>query len=85
VARERFLEFVQHLAEGKKSPALIFVTHHVEEITPGFTHALLLRSGRVEQAGPVDEVLTSAALSRIFGAPLRLRRREGRWQLHGIH
>lgn len=83
VAREKFLTFLQKLAEKKNSPALIFVTHHVEEITPAFTHALILRQGRVEASGPLDTVLTSAALSRAFGAPLDLHREHGRWALSG--
>ena len=53
----------------------MLVTHHVEEITPAFSHALLLRAGRVLAAGPREAVLNSANLSRTFGAPLRLRRR----------
>jgi iron complex transport system ATP-binding protein len=81
VARERFLEFIQKLATRRNSPALIFVTHHVEEITPAFTHALLLRAGKVDGAGKISGVLTSAALSRAFGASLRLRQKQGRWSL----
>jgi iron complex transport system ATP-binding protein len=82
VARERFLEFIEELAHRRHSPALIFVTHHVEEITPAFSHALLLRQGGVEGAGPLKKVLTSAALSRVFEAPLRLRRVGGRFALY---
>jgi len=84
VARERFLEFIEKLAHRRQSPALIFVTHHVEEITPAFTHALLLRRGRVDGAGPISEVLNSAALSRVFHAPLQLRRKDGRLALSGV-
>jgi hypothetical protein len=62
---------------SRRTPALVLVTHHVEEITPAFTHALLLRAGRVLAAGPVRRVLTSANLTATFGAPLRLRRRSG--------
>ena len=47
------------LLAGKNSPALVLVTHHVEEIMPAFTHALLLRRGRVHAAGPRRQVLTS--------------------------
>ena len=79
VARETFLQFINELAQrsathhsSRRSPALVLVTHHVEEITPAFTHALLLRSGRVHAAGPRDQVLTSENLSATFGAPLRL-------------
>jgi iron complex transport system ATP-binding protein len=89
VARENFLHFVDRLASpgksrgsrGPFSPALVLVTHHVEEITPAFTHALLLRSGRVLAAGPRERVLTSANLSATFGSPLRLARSGARYRL----
>ena len=82
VARENFLAFIEHLAAKKSArPALVFVTHHVEEIMPSFTHALLLRAGRIVAAGPRARVLTSAQLSATFDAPLRLRRLGPRYQL----
>jgi len=84
VAREKFLGYVEKLARRKKVPAaptLVLVTHHVEEITPAFTHALLLRRGEVLAAGPRGRVLTSANLTATFGAPLRLARRGGRLHL----
>ena len=86
VAREQFLGFMQRLAartiSGKNSPTLLFVTHHVEEIVPAITHALLLREGRVTAAGTAQKILTSKNLTQTFSAPLRLRRRGGRWTLH---
>ena len=86
VAREHFLAFLQRLASrkvaGKNSPTLLFVTHHVEEIVPAITHALLLREGRVTATGPVQKILTGKNLTRTFSSPLRLRRRGGRWTLH---
>ena len=81
VAREKFLHFVDRLARRRDAPALVFVTHHVEEITPAFTHALLLRGGRVVAAGPRAALLTSARLSATFGSALRLERRGGRYRL----
>jgi len=81
VARENFLNFVDRLARRRGAPALVFVTHHVEEITPAFTHALLLRAGRVVAAGPRTGLLTSARLSATFGSPLRLIRTAGRYRL----
>ena len=68
---------------GGFRPALIFVTHHVEEIVPVFTHALLLRGGRVLAAGKKGAVLTSANVSETFQAPLRLTQRHGRYALRG--
>lgn len=81
VAREHFLTFVEKLARRRSSPALVLVTHHVEEITPAFTHALLLRGGRVLAAGPKAKVLNSALLSAAFGARLRLTRRRQQLRL----
>jgi len=84
VARARFLRLVDRLARRRATPALVLVTHHVEEITPGFTHVLLLRRGRVLAAGPREEVLTARNLSRAFGARLALRRsRDGLRLAHG--
>lgn len=81
VAREHFLRYIEQLARRRHSPALVLVTHHVEEITPAFTHTLLLRGGRVHAAGPRRTVLTSRNLAATFGEPLRLRRAGGRLQL----
>lgn len=78
VARSRFLRFVTQLAQTPRSPALVLVTHHVEEITPAFSHALVLAAGKVVAAGPVKRILTSRMLSRVFGADVRLtRKRDG--------
>ena len=57
------------------------MTHHVEEIMSGFTHALVLRAGRVFATGPVRRVITPRILSGAFGAPLKVRLRRGRYQL----
>ena len=85
VAREHFLAFMQRLASrkiaGKNSPTLLFVTHHVEEITASFSHALLLRAGQVHRSGELRRILTSANLATVFGAPLKLRRGKGRLRL----
>jgi len=81
VAREHFLAFIQRLGSRREAPALIFVTHHVEEIVPVFTHALLLRGGRVLAAGKKGPVLNSTSVSKTFHAPLRLTHRHGRYVL----
>jgi iron complex transport system ATP-binding protein len=81
VAREHFLAFLQRLGSQRGAPALLFVTHHVEEIMPVFTHTLLLRGGRVLASGEKDAVLTSARLAEVFGANLRLSRAAGRYAL----
>lgn len=81
VAREQFLHFIETLARQPKSPALVLVTHHVEEIMPAFTHALLLKAGRVAASGKIDGTLTSKNLSSVFGSSVRLGRRDGRFHL----
>ncbi|AHF93018.1 ABC transporter [Opitutaceae bacterium TAV5] len=81
VAREQFLQFVETLARRRGGPALVLVTHHVEEITPAFTHALVLREGRAVAAGLREKTLTSAVLGKAFGAPMRLRRHGDRLEL----
>jgi iron complex transport system ATP-binding protein len=83
VARERFVAFLDRLGRKRGGPALVLVTHHVEEIAPVFTHALLLRDGTVLAAGEKAQMLTSARLSKVFGAPMRVRRdREGGYKLN---
>jgi iron complex transport system ATP-binding protein len=57
----------------------VLVTHHLEEIPPGFSHALLLRAGRVVAAGPLQDVLVSEALSECFDVSLSVSRTNGRW------
>jgi iron complex transport system ATP-binding protein len=81
VARERFLEFLEELGRRKHSPALILVTHHVEEITPVFTHVLLLREGKVAAQGTKERTLTSKNLSETFGTRVRLKGKAGRYRL----
>jgi iron complex transport system ATP-binding protein len=81
LAREHFLGFVNRLARRRGSPSLVLVTHHVEEITPAFSHALLLRSGQVVAAGPLASALTSGTLRVAFGSTVRLLRRDGRLRL----
>ena len=80
VAREEFLRFLDLLARRRGGPALVLVTHHVEEITPAFTHALLLREGSVFRSGRVAQVVTSRALSGAFGARIAVRRSRGRYR-----
>ena len=77
--REALVRQLARLAADRSAPTLVLVTHHVEEIPPGFTHALLLRGGRALAIGPVDEVMTGRALSACFGLPLRMYRHEGRF------
>jgi len=77
--REDLVSRLGRVAADPTSPATVLVTHHVEEIPPGTTHALLLRGGRVTQQGLIDEVVTSAALTEVFGLPLEVEHRGDRW------
>jgi iron complex transport system ATP-binding protein len=81
VAREHFLQWLERLGRHRTAPTLVLVTHHVEEIMPVFTHALLLKGGRVMAAGPKTRVLKSSLLSRAFAASLRMKRARGRFSL----
>jgi iron complex transport system ATP-binding protein len=78
--REDLLRRLATLAANPKAPMMVLVTHHVEEVPDGFTHAMLLRRGAVLTAGPVEETFTAKNLSRCFGVPLEIERRDGRWR-----
>jgi iron complex transport system ATP-binding protein len=60
-------------------PELVLVTHHVEEVPDGFTHAMLLRRGSVLASGPIEDVFTARNLSRCFGVQLEVEHRQSRW------
>jgi iron complex transport system ATP-binding protein len=78
-ARERLLQMLSGFARSPHSPAMIMVTHHVEEVPPGFTHALLLRDGQVQASGPIAEALTAENLEATFGMPFELTVSNGRY------
>ncbi|QAB17915.1 ABC transporter ATP-binding protein [Leucobacter muris] len=78
-ARERLLQMLSGFARSPHSPAMIMVTHHVEEVPPGFTHALLLRDGQVQASGPITEALTAENLEATFGMPFELTVSNGRY------
>jgi iron complex transport system ATP-binding protein len=75
---------LQALADDPAMPPTVLVTHHVEEIPAGFTHGLLLRSGRVVAQGPIDSVVTARALTAAFGVPLAVDRRDGRYAARAV-
>jgi iron complex transport system ATP-binding protein len=77
--REDLVSRLASLAADPATPATILVTHHVDEIPAGFGHVLLLRDGRVQASGPIDDVLTADALSECFGVKVVLERRGGRF------
>ncbi|MDO5711762.1 MAG: ABC transporter ATP-binding protein [Micrococcales bacterium] len=77
--REDLIARLGALADDLEAPALVLVTHHVEEIPPGFTDVMLLREGRVVAAGPLELTLTEANLERTFGLPLILQQHGRRY------
>ena len=78
-AREELLQLLGAYAAAPDSPAMVMVTHHVEEIPPGFSHVLLLANGTVRDAGPLSEVLTAENLTSTFGVPIALTAADGRF------
>jgi iron complex transport system ATP-binding protein len=78
-AREELVSLLGGFARDENSPAIVMVTHHVEEIPAGFTHALLLADGELQASGVIDEVITSENLSGAFGLPLEVTRHDGRF------
>ena len=77
--REDLVATLARVALDPDSPATVLVSHHVEEIPPGFTHALLLREGRVVAQGPLPAVITAEHLSTTFGMPIELNHHRDRW------
>ena len=79
--REELVATLAEMATDPAIPSMVQVTHHVEEIPPGFTHALLMESGRSIKSGPLDEVLTARALAECYGLSLSLSQNAGRWSV----
>jgi len=77
--REDLVGRLSGLAEDIESPAMVLVTHHVEEIPPGFTDILMLRDGKVVAAGPIETTLTGENLSATFDIPLVVEKHGARW------
>jgi iron complex transport system ATP-binding protein len=82
--REDLVRRLGRLARDPYAPSMIMVTHHVEEIAPGFTHVLMIRQGKVLAAGPVETELSSRNLSLCFGLPLVVERAGDRWTAQGL-
>lgn len=78
-AREQTVKLLSEYAKSPTAPAMVVVTHHIEEIPAGFTHALLLREGKVHSQGTIHEVLTSENISDCFEYPMVVLNKEGRF------
>jgi iron complex transport system ATP-binding protein len=81
--REDLVTRLAALARDPAAPALVVITHHVEEVPPGFTHGLVLRSGRTLAQGPLAEVMTQAVLSEASALPLQVEHSDGRYWARG--
>ncbi len=77
--REALLAALARLAGEQPAPAVVLVTHHLEELPPTITHALLLRAGRAVACGAAPGVLADEPLSACFGVPVEVTRADGRW------
>ena len=77
--REELVADLTAWATDRTRPPLVLVTHHLEEIPPGFTHALVLKGGRTLASGPLPETVTSEILSDAFGLQLRVEEDHGRY------
>ncbi len=81
--REQLVAMLADVAADSATAAIVLVTHHVDEIPPGFTHVLMLADGQVAAQGPIADTLTAESLSRCFGLRLSLARQGGRWMAWG--
>lgn len=82
--REALVRTLGRLAKDPATPVTVLVTHHVEEIPPGYTHVALLQDGGLVAAGPIDETLTSQNLTRTFGLPLVVEKSGGRYTARSL-
>jgi iron complex transport system ATP-binding protein len=83
-AREHLAMVLAQLNAHPGLDAVVVVTHHVEEIAPGTTHALVLRAGRTVASGKAPATITSDVLSEAFGLPLAVRRSGGRYAARAV-
>jgi iron complex transport system ATP-binding protein len=67
------------MAEGRSLPVLIYVTHHPEEITPAFTRVIAVKDGSIVATGSTDDMLTPRMFHTLYGVPLSLMKRNGRY------
>lgn len=77
--REDLLSRLTNFSSDPSAPATILVTHHIEEIPVGTTHALILKSGKVAVSGPIEQVITSEHISAIFEIPITVSNESGRY------
>lgn len=83
--REILVAALKNICLDQYAPASILITHHVEDIPEGITHALLLKDGKISAAGPIDTTLTSENMSECFDMPLVVQRNNGRWSAFALN
>ena len=84
-AREQTLSIISQYAQSPFAPAMVMVTHHLEEIPAGFTHALIIREGQIFAAGEINSTLTSEKISEAFGFNLVVTQEGGRFRARSSH
>ena len=84
-AREQTLSIISQYAQSPHAPAMVMVTHHLEEIPAGFTHALIIRDGQIFAAGEINSTLTSDKISEAFGFGLVVTQEAGRFRARAAH
>ena len=82
--RESLVNTLSELAQDQYAPATVLVTHHVEEIPNGITHAMLLKEGAIVAAGPIRDTLTAENLTKTFDVELTLTAADGRWSARAL-
>jgi len=82
--REILVDTLKRLCEDPDAPTMVLVTHHLEEMPAGLTHALLLDHGKVIARGPIEKVITDENMSRAYGLPLRVTHEDGRWHARAV-
>lgn len=77
-ARENFLSLVEQICNMENSPTLLYVSHHIEEITPSFQHILFLKKGEIYSAGKTKDLLSDQNLKKFYGKPVEIDWKNGR-------
>ena len=77
--REDLLHRFAQFTNDPSSPASVLVTHHIEEVPLGTTHAILLKDGKIAVSGPVDSVITTEHVSAVFGLPIQVSQESSRF------
>lgn len=77
--REDLLKRIEVFSRDPFAPATVIVTHHIEEIPVGTTHALLLKEGKVVAQGEISTVISDSNLSIAYGIPIAVEVLNGRY------